>query len=238
MSHHSHVPWLVLLFRFWNQYKATHNGEEPARNTFAKYVLDQRVTNSVTGGKHVEENFDEAAKNAWRAFAKYAASLNSLTHSLTQFNSRYSIPPRVRELLNDSATAVHKDSSAFWFLVAALKHFVAKEGHNTFLPLPGGIPDMHSSSKNFIALQRVYHDKSEKDVSAMLAHVEHLLHSTGSKLTISREEVQRFCKNAANINVIRATSLADSRVRPRAHDTLTLSLTPRRRFRMPPKATC
>ena len=69
----------------------------------------------------------------------------------------------MKKILEDPATAVTSKSSKFWFLVAALRHFVDHEGDGK-LPLPGSIPDMHSSTAHFIALQRVYQEKAESEI--------------------------------------------------------------------------
>lgn len=184
---HSHIPWLVLAFRFYHQYRKEHDGVECPRRDFGKYLLDQRVTNSITGGKHIEENFDEAVKNGWRAYSKY------------------SIPAEVQEIMNDpAASSLTASSDRFWFFVAALRKFVAQEGESTFLPLAGGIPDMHSSTRNYIALQKVYQEKAEKDVDAFMGHLEAAMKEAGYKgEPAMREEVKRFCKNAANLRLIR-----------------------------------
>jgi len=188
---HSHVPWLVLVFRFAEKYKSEHGGVLCAKEELRKYILEQRLGDG--GRKKIEENFDEAAKNIWRAYQKY------------------SIPSSVKEILADAAADVHKDSTPFWFLVHGLKQFVAHEGAGQFLPLPGSIPDMHSATKPFIALSRVYHDRAEKDVAAFAKHVEGALHRTGAAHKFSHEELSRFCKNASGLRVIRCRSYSDSR---------------------------
>jgi amyloid beta precursor protein binding protein 1 len=191
VKQHSHIPWLVLLYRLQRQYKKDNGGTECPQKLFAKYVMDQRITNQTTGGKYVQENFDEAAKNAWRAYAKY------------------SIPSEVQALLADRACEVTAQSSVFWVLVAALKRFVAHEGQGKFLPLAGGVPDMHSSTKNFMGLQRVYQDKAEKDVDSVMRHLDAIVAQVGLKgEPISREDVKRFCKNAASLRMLRYTPYA------------------------------
>ena len=193
VSKYSHIPWLVLLYRMSRQYKKENGGVDCPQKLFGKYLQEQRLTNSVTGGKHVQENFDEATKNAWRAYSKY------------------SIPSSVRELLDDKAAShIKADSSVFWVLVSALKRFVAHEGANKFLPLAGGIPDMHSSTANFMALQRIYQDKAEKDVDAVARHVEAIVAEAGIKgEPISREEIKRFCKNAPSLRMLRYSPYTD-----------------------------
>lgn len=176
---HSHIPWLVLVHRFMRKYKE-ENGTDCPRNVFKGYMMEQRVTKSTTGGKYVEENFDEAARNSWRAFSKHR------------------IPSTVSALFKDPAASVTSESSEFWFLVAALRDFVSNEGGGTQLPLPGSLPDMHASSQNYLALQRVFNQKFEADVAAITAHLQKL-----GAPEIDAEVVQRFVKNAKNLRLIR-----------------------------------
>ena len=190
VSAHSHIPWLVLVYRFYEQYKKENDGKECPRKDFGKYIMDQRVTNTKTGGKYVEENFDEATKNCWRAFQKY------------------SIPGDIKSLMNDPAVSkLSSECDPFWYLVAALKKFVEVEGEGKFLPVPGNIPDMHSSTKNFIELQRVYQEKAEKDQQSLTKHLETIIATAGKpKFEITAEEIKRFCKNAGHLRVVRYTS--------------------------------
>lgn len=190
MKAHSHIPWLVLVYRYFHQYRKDNNGQDPPRREFSKYLKDQRLKNA-NGNFEVEENFDEAARNGWRAFSKY------------------SIPSAVKRVMDDAATALNEKSSKFWVLIAALKQFVANEGAGKYLPVAGGIPDMHASTDHFIAVQRVYQQKADKDVDAVMAHVQALQSSAGTKHEIAREEVKRFCKNSRNIRLIRYQSYAD-----------------------------
>jgi len=82
-----------------------------------------------------EENFQEAIKHAFKVYSK-----------------QY-IPDEVIEILQDERTTkLTKDSSNFWFMANGLKKFHEEFGYIT---LSGKIPDMESSSINYINLQKI-----------------------------------------------------------------------------------
>lgn len=97
----------------------------------------------------------------------------------------------------------------FWFLVRALREFVAKEGGGERLPVTGELPDMHSSTVNYIALQKVYGGKHDEDRKAFEAHLETALGKAGRGLdSVDKELVGRFLKNVRDLRVLRTRSIA------------------------------
>jgi amyloid beta precursor protein binding protein 1 len=59
----------------------------------------------------------------------------------------------VKDILGDAKTVnLTPESSKFWILVHALKGFVENEGAG-FLPLPGSLSDMTSTTEGYIKLQ-------------------------------------------------------------------------------------
>lgn len=81
---HGHVPYLLLLLRFLEDWKESHNGNPPIdykeKKEFKAWIESNARTNNPEGG---EENFDEAA----------AAVLKSL--------SKPSLPSGLREVFED-----------------------------------------------------------------------------------------------------------------------------------------
>lgn len=69
------------------------------------------------------------------------------------------------------------------------------------LPLSGKLPDMKSDTVNYIQLQNVYRTKAMSDLEAIRQRVNQLV--KGFDMTISDESIEVFCKNAANIRVIK-----------------------------------
>lgn len=189
---HSHVPFIVLLIKWAQTWRDSHNGELPksyAEKKQFKELLRQGIRINDKGNPMEEENFDEAIK-----------SVNSALVPT-------SIPSTVASLFNSSSCInLTPQSANFWFLVRALKEFVASEGKG-LLPVRGSIPDMTASSKMFIDLQKVYQHQASLDVKAVKNHLDHLSIKPASDIPLA--DVKHFCKNAAFLRVIHCKSLED-----------------------------
>jgi amyloid beta precursor protein binding protein 1 len=186
---HSHCPFPVLLLKARSQWRATHNNRLPS--TRAEKEEFKALIRSMQRNPD-EENFEEAFKNAFHAYEPYT------------------IPSEVQALLNDPlAINLTPTSSSFWIVVHALREFVQNEG-NGKLPLKGSIPDMHTESHTYIALQTLYKERAEQDVQVVLKRVRNILTKLGRPPTsISEDEVRLMCKNALTLRVLRFRSLKD-----------------------------
>ncbi|CAI7803279.1 unnamed protein product, partial [Closterium sp. NIES-54] len=124
----------------------------------------------------------------------------------------WSPPPigsELQAIFIDPAMQLSHASSDFWVLAAALKLFVEKEGEGD-LPVDGSIPDMHSLTDFYVALQRIYLSKADADVAAVQHHVSELLRSIGrDPASIPLATVKLFCKNARNLRVVRFKPLSE-----------------------------
>ena len=189
---HSHVPFIVLLMKSAQAWRNAHNGELPksyAEKKQFKEMLRQGIRINDKGNPLEEENFDEAIKSVNTALVPT------------------SIPSSVATLLNSSScTNLTPQSANFWFLVRALKEFVATEG-NGLLPVRGSIPDMTASSKMFINLQKVYQKQASSDAEAVKNHLDCLPIKPASDITMT--DVKHFCKNAAFLRVVHYKSLEE-----------------------------
>jgi amyloid beta precursor protein binding protein 1 len=186
---HSHCPFPVLLLKARSQWKATHNNNLPS--TRVEKEQFKALLRSMQQNPE-EENFEEAIKNAFHAYEPYT------------------IPSEVQTILNDPlAINLTPASSSFWIIVHALREFVKNEG-NGKLPLKGSIPDMHTETHSYIALQTLYKERAEQDVQMVLKHVRNTLTKLGRTPTsISEDEVRLMCKNALTLRVLRFRSLKD-----------------------------
>lgn len=189
---HSHVPFIVLLMKWAQSWRDSHNGELPksyAEKKQFKELLRQGIRINDKGNPMEEENFDEAIKSVNTALVPTA------------------IPSTVATLLSSSScTNLTPQSANFWFLVRALKEFVATEG-NGLLPVRGSIPDMTASSKMFIDLQKAYQHQASLDAKAVKNHLDHLPIKPASDIPLA--DVKHFCKNAAFLRVIQCKSLEE-----------------------------
>ncbi|XP_071957729.1 NEDD8-activating enzyme E1 regulatory subunit-like [Antedon mediterranea] len=190
---HMHTPYLVLLYKFLEKWKETHNGQVPKNykeKTSFKDLLRSGIRKNEHGVPEDEENFDEAIM----------AVNTALNPS--------KIPSEVQGIIDDPAcTNLSSESSSFWIMAQALKQFIANEG-NGMLPLRGAIPDMTADSKRYIQLQNIYKEQARTDCIAVTSRVQQILTSLGKASdTIQDNEIKLFCKNSAFLRVIRCRSL-------------------------------
>ncbi|KAI9797142.1 MAG: hypothetical protein M1833_005657 [Piccolia ochrophora] len=189
---HGHVPYLLLLLHYLDEWKAAHGGRPPEnykeKTEFREWVRKGARTNNSEGA---EENFDEAV----------AAVLKNLNPP--------SLSSSVREVVeSDECRNLQKGSANFWFITSAIKTFYT---NHSVLPLPGSLPDMKAQSADYIRLQNIYKAKARKDVAEVLATVRELEGSLSHDVPIDEKEVEAFCKGAAFIKVIQGRKTLQSK---------------------------
>ncbi|KAJ5295788.1 hypothetical protein PENANT_c001G05153 [Penicillium antarcticum] len=186
---HGHVPYILLLLRFLEQWKQSHDGNAPGnykeKTEFREFVRSQARTSNPEGG---EENFDEAA----------AAVLKTI--------SPFSLRSSIREIFDmDECKQLSPTSQDFWIIASAIKTFY--ESHSV-LPLPGSLPDMKAQSADYVSLQNIYKAKARQDVEEVTKTVRQLESQLGRQTpAILDREIEVFCKNAAHIKVVRGRSI-------------------------------
>lgn len=182
------VPWLIVLYKHIEAYKAKHDGKLPS-NYKEKSELRELIRLSMTAD---EENFEEAIRSVNSSFG--GGKVNS----------------SVQEILNDSnCINLNKESSPFWIMTRALKEFVEHEGKG-YLPLPGSLPDMTAETALYINLQNIYRAQALHDADSVFRRVQELLKELNKSLDwISEKDVRLFCREAAYISVTRGTKIAD-----------------------------
>lgn len=185
---HGHVPYLVLLVHYLEEWRKTHDGKYPTayreKQEFREVVRSGMRTKNSEGG---EENFEEAIANV----------LKNLNEPIAT--------SAVREVFNapECQAQLSKDSASFWIIARAIGDFYARNG---VLPLPGAIPDMKAQSSEYVALQKVYKSKAKEDVQTILSWVRALEKDLNRKPPIPESEIEAFCKNAGFIKLIRGRS--------------------------------
>lgn len=116
----------------------------------------------------------------------------------------------VSKILYDSKTnEITFKSPDFWVIVAGIRRFVEEEG-NGRLPLSPELPDMHSTTDQYLSLQSLYRVKFEEDVSSVCNHVSTILNSVGrDENSISRKDISLVCLNSRTLRVVRTKPLLD-----------------------------
>jgi amyloid beta precursor protein binding protein 1 len=197
-AEHAHVPYALLLAKAAAAWRAAHGGALPegAEGRTAFRALLRSWQRAIDGCPVPEENFAEAAAHAHLVWAPPGA------------------PPELRAVLEDAAAAAADaggpgaaGAAPFWVLAAALRRFVAAEGGG-LPPLGGALPDMHSTTAAYLALQRLYREKAEADAAAVERHARAVAEAGGAAAPTAAE-VRRFCRHARHLRVVRAPPLAE-----------------------------
>ncbi|EKV15812.1 Ubiquitin-like activating enzyme (UlaA), putative [Penicillium digitatum] len=181
---HGHVPYILLLLHFLEQWKQSHKGNAPSnykeKTEFREFVRSQTRTANPEGG---EENFDEAV----------AAVLKTI--------SPFSLRSSIREIFEMSqCQQLSSSSQDFWIIASAIKTFHASHG---VLPLPGSLPDMKAQSADYVSLQNIYKAKARQDVEEVTVIVRELEATLKRQApAIPDRDIEVFCKNAAHIKVV------------------------------------
>ncbi|KAI1823588.1 hypothetical protein F4861DRAFT_549590 [Xylaria intraflava] len=178
---HGHLPYLVILLHFLEQWRQSHGGKDPItlkeKKEFSRLVLSGSRTNNSEGG---EENFEEA---------------------VAAINKNIKVPELesgLEEVFNHQVSSEVERKSSFWIIARAIKLFYQTHG---CLPLPGSLPDMKAQSSVYVKLQRLYKEKARGDAKEVLGLVRE---SVGGE-HVSPVEVDLFCKNARFVKLVNAT---------------------------------
>lgn len=205
-TEHSNVPYLVVLYKYLQQWKKEHDGMIPLNYTQKKAFKEcirSGIRRNEDGVLLDEENYDEAIQNVNNVIIPYK------------------IPSHVQDILdNPLCTSASPQVNPFWLLVRALREFVMNEGCGK-LPLRGSIPDMTSNSIVYIDLCRVYHSQAGNDIDVVKNYLGQILLSIGKPTHyIPEEEIRLFCRNSAFLHVQKYRSIEEELDMP---DGITLS---------------
>ena len=194
---HGHVPYLLLLLRFLEDWKKSHDGNPPSdykeKKQFKSLIESKARTSNAEGG---EENFDEAA----------ASVLKSL--------NKPSIPSGLKQIFDElESRNVYPDAANFWLIALAINMF-----HVSFncLPLSGSLPDMKAQSHDYIQLQNLYKTKARRDIDEVTKRIRANEEILKRPVPVPPQEIEAFCKGAAFVKLIRGRELLmDVKTAPR-----------------------
>ncbi|KAM5386726.1 hypothetical protein ACJZ2D_000019 [Fusarium nematophilum] len=199
---HGHLPLVVILLHYLEQWQTTHDGAYPTtyadKTAFRKTISDAMRTDNPEGG---EENFEEAV----------AAVMKHIVVP--------SLPSSLEQVFSYSERATDGIKSSFWIIAEAVKQFFA---HEARLPVPGGLPDMKAQSSVYIKLQNIYKERARQDVSQVLG----IVRSIPGGEDVDPAQVELFCKNARFIKLINEQQLANDEIAAVAGPEMPLSLVP------------
>ncbi|KAI9465656.1 hypothetical protein BJY52DRAFT_476321 [Lactarius psammicola] len=139
---HGHIPYVYILVRALEDWKATHNGLPPQT-----HAEKQEFKSNLNAQKRTldEENFEEAVAQAYRVWTPTV------------------VPPHIMELFKDTRAP----STPFGHLLAALRSFSERPPHA--LPLSAMLPDMKSDTEGYVRLQNLYRAQAVEELEQFRA---------------------------------------------------------------------
>lgn len=177
---HAHVPYVVIFIKALLQWKEDHGGDVPTTYQ-QKKDFRFRYVDALARSVMMEANFAEASNSVHRAL------------------QRSGVPDHVTGLFSHvDITTMNTETPLFWILVLALKRFVSRFH---VLPLRGSLPDMVSSTGNYVELMKLYAEKAAVDREEFSHEVSSILASLGRSDSISDAAISTFCKNAPFLHV-------------------------------------
>lgn len=194
---HSHVPWLLLLLKFLDQWRAKTGATFPktyAEKKEVKALLAAAVRSRDDGTG--EENFAEA--NSAINTALTAATIPDAVHEIFRYIEQ---------------TPLSESATPFFVVMRAIRDFANGSAAGGMLPRSGSLPDMFSDSKSYLRLQSIYREQSKCDAEEVHGRVvrlqEELAAGAGNVPAISFSFTEYMCKNAYFVQLIRTTALVD-----------------------------
>ncbi|KAL8782521.1 MAG: hypothetical protein Q9195_009629 [Heterodermia aff. obscurata] len=181
---HGHIPYLLLLLYYLEEWKSSHEGRPPngfpEKKAFRTLVEKAMRTDNPEGG---EENYEEAVKAVNK-------SLN---------------PPEISSGLrqifeSEDCKRPNAKTANFWVIAHAIRDFHSKHG---VLPLPGTVPDMKAQSADYVQLQNIYKAKARKDLAEVVESVRAAEKDFMKDSKIDDREIEAFCKGAASVKLIK-----------------------------------
>lgn len=209
------LPYLVIVYHYLKKWQSlnnfpptrlpdSHSEKTSLRNLITegfrqlnKVKRDlQRDKDSAYVPEHevLFENFIEAGKAIMSCF--------SVTSK---------VPTSVERLFNHEKALGTTDSgrSTFWSIIAAVKEFVSRQPEPR-LPISGTIPDMTSSSEEYIRVQNIYAKKARLDVDDVFSIVQNLINASSSSPGQSLyEETKLICKNIRDLRIVGTSQISE-----------------------------
>jgi amyloid beta precursor protein binding protein 1 len=219
---HSHVPYVAVLIKAIDAWKASHGGAGPrGSDKVAFRALVESMRRETTTGIGAGAGAGVGAGAGAGAGAGSEGVSDGVGSELHEANFEEAlgnlsyawavqpVPQDVRDVLDDAAAAsLGPATPDYWFVVAAIRDFVSSRGGH--LPVPGSLPDMTASTTLYVALQRLYAAKAEQDLEDVKTRVQALRTAAGvDPAGISAECIHNMCKNARQLRVLRFTSLEE-----------------------------
>lgn len=159
---HKNVPYFIILLKALIQYRKNKNDPKANPKTkdekieFKKIVESYKLDINIEDDKGENENIEEALGKLYYCNASY--------NNLTTYKLQY-----IFDIIDKTPQKEILEKCNIYMKLFFLYFYSLKKFYNKYesYPLCGSIPDMISSTNNFISLKKLYNSKAEKEHKEM-----------------------------------------------------------------------
>ncbi|KAJ3836082.1 hypothetical protein F5878DRAFT_626153 [Lentinula raphanica] len=203
ITDHAHIPYPVILVRALEEWRREReqaigpsSGKGYPATSAEKKAFKERIRAMMR--KFDEENFEEAEAQAFKCWTPTV------------------IPLEVKELfdLYPPSSSTSSSPTAFAGLVSALSQFsqnnpASPQYPSGLLPITPTLPDMKSSTEEYVKLQKLYRAQSEKEKQVFREYL------NKSLVDVDDATINLFLKNSHALKVLKGREWKESDPGPR-----------------------
>ncbi|KAJ3805323.1 hypothetical protein EV368DRAFT_47479 [Lentinula lateritia] len=189
VTDHAHIPFPVILVRALEEWRREREQGSP-RTSAEKKAFKERIRAMMR--KFDEENFEEAEAQAFKCWTPTV------------------VPSEVTELFTLYSLSKPSSSSpsSFVALISALSQFVqnnpaSPQYTSGLLPLTSSLPDMKSSTEEYVKLQKLYRAQSEKEKQVFKDYL------SRRQVDVDDVTIDVFLKNSHALKVLKGREWKD-----------------------------
>lgn len=198
-------PYIVIVYKYLKMWQAQNGFSDHKLPTsysekrMLKTVIDEGL-NRVSIKKRSLKQDTTTVGNTDIPFENFIEASKAVNSCLIPSDR---VPESLESIFNDIRVKdiSRQNSSRFWLIIKAIKDFVHM--NQGMLPVLGTIPDMVSSSEEYLRLQSIYAKKAREDLDQVFGLVQTLINSSnyspGSSLY---DETKYICKNIRDLKLI------------------------------------
>ena len=187
---HKNVPYFIILIKALEKYRKDKNNPNANPKTKEEKEEFKNIVKSFmlhTGTEGENENIEEALGKIYYCNESYN---NLTTYKMEEIFKTIENTPQ-KELFSKSNNYM----KLFFIYFITLKKFFDK---NKTYPLCGSIPDMISSTKNFIGLKQIYNTKSKNDHKEMRDMINNEIKENKNLTEQEKTELDKLVNNLSN----------------------------------------
>lgn len=205
-------PYVVIVYYYLKRWQ-NHNGFQSTRLP-SSYQEKSALRELISEGLKRINKMRKQRKRDEDSGLEQEIMFDNFHEADKAVNSCFSIssklPSSVQNLFDHPKiiNSFETNRSTFWSIMSAIKEFVFRQDDDPTLPISGIIPDMTSSSEQYLRVQNIYAKKAREDIDNVFGIVQNLVGAeNGSPGQTLYEETKLICKNIRDLKMINTSAI-------------------------------